>query len=89
MRPVEGEIFNIRPEVATRTYGLIRTRLKEDLQTLDLHRYINQIRAEQILLVYDEHDQTVKYTEILTFLHLYHLFSIIFLLYLFNFSLLL
>lgn len=65
------EIFNIRPEVATRTYGLIRTRLKEDLQTLDLHRYINQIRAEQILLVYDEHDQMVKYTDIESFLQQY------------------
>jgi hypothetical protein len=65
------EIFKIGPEVVNRVYGLIRTNFKVDLQTLDLNLYVGQIRAAEILLVYDETDQLVNYTEIESYLEKY------------------
>ena len=66
------EIFGIRPKVAAHVYSLIRNRLQQDLQELDLHLYMNRIRAGEILLIYDEADQLIKHTEITAYIQQYN-----------------
>jgi pimeloyl-ACP methyl ester carboxylesterase len=61
-------LFRIRPKVITHVYGLVRTKLKDDLHTMDLRHCLDRIGAGRVLLVYDGTDQLVKSTEVETFL---------------------
>ena len=57
-------LFNIPPGVISRVFGLVKSKLKEDLHGMDLNHYIGQIAAEQILLIYDERDLLVRHAEL-------------------------
>jgi len=64
-------IFKIRPKVHERVFGLIRKNLRTDALELDLHRYIGGIGADRILMIYDENDQMVPYTDLESYLKQY------------------
>ncbi len=65
------QLFRIPQKVMPRVQQLIIKRLKSDLQQLDLFRHINQIRADRILVAYDENDHLVKKEQISSFLQQY------------------
>jgi pimeloyl-ACP methyl ester carboxylesterase len=62
------ELFRIRPKVISKVYGLVRTRLKDDLLAMDLRHCMDMIAADRILLIYDGRDELVRSAEIETFL---------------------
>ncbi|CAL1517046.1 alpha/beta hydrolase [Chitinophaga sp. MM2321] len=64
-------LFNIHPVVMPPLLQLIRHKLKEDLGELDLHRYIDQIKANEIFIAYDTADELVDVHEIDGFLQQY------------------
>ncbi|RBL92165.1 alpha/beta hydrolase [Chitinophaga flava] len=64
-------LFKIHPVVMPPLQQLIRKRLKEDLNEMDLHRYINQIKAGKIFIAYDTSDTLVDEKEITAFVEQY------------------
>jgi pimeloyl-ACP methyl ester carboxylesterase len=58
------EFFKIPLKVRSEVFGLVRTKYRDDLIGMDLHRYIGRIGAGQILLVYDERDELVRHAEL-------------------------
>ncbi|NLU91653.1 alpha/beta hydrolase [Chitinophaga sp. Ak27] len=64
-------LFRIHPVVMPKLQQLIRTRLREDLSDMDMHRYINGIKAEKIWLGYDTTDTLALATEIDDYLQQY------------------
>ena len=46
-------------------------RLRGDLQELDLFRHINQIKADKIMVAYDENDHLVKQEQVSQFVQQY------------------
>lgn len=64
-------MFNIDPVVMPRLKTLIHRRLGEDLNEMDLHRYINKINADDIFLAYDTTDTLVDEKEISAFVTSY------------------
>lgn len=64
-------LFRIHPVVMPVLRQLIRQRLKEDLAEMDLHRYINHIKADKIWMAYDTTDTLAKATEIDDYLQQY------------------
>lgn len=64
-------LFRIHPEVMPKLNALIHQRLREDLSEMDLHRYINGIKADDIWIAYDTTDTLAKSTEIDDYLQLY------------------
>ncbi|MEI3797636.1 MULTISPECIES: alpha/beta hydrolase [unclassified Chitinophaga] len=64
-------LFRIHPVVMPVLHQLIRQRLKEDLSEMDMHRYINNIKADKIWMAYDTTDTLAKATEIDDYLQQY------------------
>lgn len=64
-------LFRIHPVVMPPLQELIRQRLREDLAEMDLHRYINGIKAAHIWMAYDTTDTLAKANETEAFLRLY------------------
>lgn len=64
-------LFRIHPVVMPELMQLIRQRLREDLQEMDMHRYINHIKADKIWMAYDTTDTLAKATEIDAYLQSY------------------
>jgi pimeloyl-ACP methyl ester carboxylesterase len=64
-------LFRIHPIVTPKLNALIRKRLREDLSEMDLHRYINGIKAGSIWFAYDTTDTLAKATEIDDYLQQY------------------
>lgn len=64
-------LFRIHPAVMPKVHALIRQRLREDLTDMDMHRYINGIKANNIWIAYDTTDTLAKSTEIDEYLQLY------------------
>ena len=64
-------LFRIHPVVMPVLHQLIRQRLKEDLSEMDMHRYINNIKADKIWMAYDTTDTLAKATEIDGYLQQY------------------
>ncbi|MBS0030306.1 alpha/beta hydrolase [Chitinophaga sp. 22321] len=64
-------LFRIHPTVMPKVHALIRQRLREDLTEMDMHRYINGIKANNIWIAYDTTDTLAKSTEIDEYLQLY------------------
>ncbi|HEY9257715.1 alpha/beta hydrolase [Chitinophaga sp.] len=64
-------LFRIHPVVMPKLMHLIRQRLREDLSEMDLHRYINGIKAGSIWIAYDTTDTLAKATEIDDYLQQY------------------
>lgn len=64
-------LFRIHPVVMPRLTTLVRERLREDLTDMDLHRYINAIKAGSIWIAYDTTDTLAKATEIDDYLQQY------------------
>lgn len=62
------DLFRIRPKVIGKVYGLVETKLKDDLLTMDLRHCAGRMRSGQVLLIYDERDQLVRHEEIGSFL---------------------
>lgn len=65
------QLFRIPQQVMPRLQQLITQRLKGNLEELDLFRHINQIKAGQILVAYDENDHLVKKEQVNDFLQQY------------------
>nr|WP_295869617.1 alpha/beta fold hydrolase [uncultured Chitinophaga sp.] len=65
------QLFRIHPVVMPPLRRLIHTRLRDDLETMDLHRYINQIKAEKIFFAYDTTDTLVDEKEVTAFVEQY------------------
>jgi len=64
-------LFRIPDRVMPKVHQLIMTRLQNDLLNLDLFKYIDRIKAEKILVIYDENDGLVKQEQIDDFLQQY------------------
>ncbi|MEC5142762.1 alpha/beta hydrolase [Chitinophaga sp. 212800010-3] len=64
-------LFRIHPVVMPKLKTLIRQRLNEDLTDMDLHRYINGIKAGRIWFAYDTTDTLALSSEIEKFLQAY------------------
>ncbi|WP_143310336.1 alpha/beta hydrolase [Chitinophaga vietnamensis] len=64
-------LFRIDPVVMPHVQKIIRKRLHEDLDSMDLHRYINGIHADRIWMAYDTTDTLVSATEVDDFLQRY------------------
>jgi pimeloyl-ACP methyl ester carboxylesterase len=62
------ELFSIQPRVIEKVYGLVRTRLQDDLLTMDLRHCMDRIAPGRILLIYDGKDQLVRSVDIESFL---------------------
>ncbi|WP_343745170.1 alpha/beta hydrolase [Chitinophaga sp.] len=65
------QLFRIHPVVMPPLRQLIHQRLREDLEELDLHRYINQIKAEKIFFAYDTTDTLVDEKEVTAYVEQY------------------
>lgn len=65
------QLFRIHPVVMPPLRQLIHKRLHEDLEELDLHRYINQIKAEKIFFAYDTTDTLVDEKEVTAYVEQY------------------
>ena len=65
------QLFSIPQQVMPKLQGIIMQRLRGDLQELDLFRHINQIKADQILVAYDENDHLVKQEQVNAFIQQY------------------
>jgi pimeloyl-ACP methyl ester carboxylesterase len=65
------QMFRIHPVVMSRLLILIRQRLKENLEEMDLYLYINKIKADKMLMAYDTTDKLVDAREITHFLEKY------------------
>lgn len=65
------EQFRIPPRVVEKVQALIKERLGQDLEQLDLHRHLHKIKASEILVVYDENDELVKPYDVSAFLQEY------------------
>jgi len=63
--------FRIPEGVMPKVQQLITRRLREDLLQLDLHRHIGRIKADRIMIAYDENDQLVHPRQIDEFLQQY------------------
>ncbi|SEW35533.1 alpha/beta hydrolase [Chitinophaga arvensicola] len=64
-------LFRIHPVVMPELMLLIRQRLREDLAEMDMHRYIDHIKADKIWMAYDTTDTLAKATEIDDYLQSY------------------
>lgn len=64
-------LFRIPDRVMPKVHQIIMKRLQNDLLNLDLFKHIDQIKAEKILVVYDENDGLVKQEQIDDFLQQY------------------
>lgn len=65
------DLFRIPPVVVEKVEQQILKQLHQDLKELDLFLYPQQIKAEKILVVYDENDTVAKPEEINMFLQQY------------------
>ncbi|MBC9930249.1 alpha/beta hydrolase [Chitinophaga qingshengii] len=65
------QLFKIHPVVMPPLRQLIHQRLHENLEEMDLHLYINQIKAEKILMAYDTTDTLVDEKEITAYVQEY------------------
>lgn len=63
--------FHIPGEVMPILEELVRKRLHQNLHEMDLFLHINQIKASQILVVYDENDPIAKADQISEFVEKY------------------
>lgn len=61
-------LFRMPQQVMPKLQQLIAQRLRGDLQELDLFRYTNKIKADSILVAYDENDHLVRKEQIDHFL---------------------
>jgi pimeloyl-ACP methyl ester carboxylesterase len=65
------QLFRIPQQVMPKLQQLIIERLRGSLDELDLFRHINRIKADRILVAYDENDHLVKQEQINSFLQQY------------------
>jgi pimeloyl-ACP methyl ester carboxylesterase len=65
------QLFRIPQQVMPKLQQLITQRLQGNLHELDLFRYIDKIKAGQILVAYDENDHLVRKEQIDNFLRQY------------------
>jgi len=65
------QLFSIPQQVMPKLQGIIMQRLRGDLQELDLFRHINQIKADKIMVAYDENDHLVKQEQVSQFVQQY------------------
>lgn len=64
--------FKIHSTVMPVVQQLIAQQLQSDLLQMDLFKHIHQIKAKEILVVYDENDVLVKHQDITAFVEQYH-----------------
>lgn len=65
------DLFRIDAGVMPVLQRLIRDRLHEDLEEMNLFRYISRIKSDRILIAYDTNDQIAKAGEIDAFVQAY------------------
>ncbi|KAA2243762.1 alpha/beta hydrolase [Chitinophaga agrisoli] len=65
------QIFGIPEKVMPKVQQLVIRRLKQDLLQLDLFQHIDQIKADHIMVAYDETDSIVREQQIDSFLQQY------------------